>query len=110
MNLFSASGQRSTTIDTDTLSKYVKTCEKCEADKIDMNGIIGEQKLVIETLGIRIIELENINEGLHDAIGKVKSAYDDIIDANQKKRFWIWLKGVGIGIVTGAVTVIILLI
>lgn len=110
MNFLIVSSQETTTIDNATLSKYVKTCEKCEADKIDLEGILGEQKLIIKTLGVRIVELENINQGMKEAIGKIRIAYDDIIDANQKKKFWIWLKGVAVGVVVGAGTIIVLLL
>ena len=110
MNFLILSGQESTTIDNETLNKYVKVCEKCESDKIDLEGIIREQKLIIQTLGIRGNELEEINQGLNEAVGKIKVAYNDIIDANDKKKFWIWLKGVGVGIVTGAVVVLVLIL
>ena len=112
MNYFSASGQsrETTTIDNETLTKYVRTCDKCLADNVDLKNITTEQKLIIETQGIRIIELENTVDGLNGAIKKLRISYDTIVDATEKKKFWVWIKGVGIGIVTGAAIIILLMI
>jgi hypothetical protein len=110
MNLFSVSGQSTIQVDKALLTDLVRAAEKLKADNIDLKGIDENQKLIIESQGVRIIELENMTEILQEQIGNIKVAYSDIVDANQKKRFWIWLKGVGLGIVTGAATVIIILI
>lgn len=106
MNLFSAQGQSQITIEKALLTNLVKTAEKLKADNTDLHKIDGNQKLIIESQGIRIIELENFNDILQEQIGRIKVAYSDIIDADNRKNFWIWLKGVGIGIVTGAIVIL----
>ena len=110
MNLFPASGQQSTTIDNVTLTKYVKKCEKCEKDLIDTNSILQEQKLVIETLDIRILELEDTQNILKESVSKIKIAYNDIVRSEGKKKFWVWIKGALVGFVVGAATVVTILL
>lgn len=107
MNLFSASGQEQVTIDKETLSKYVKICEKCEADLKDYKGIVAELKVENEAKGVRLIELNQTVEDLNLAILKVKSAYDDLRSKSKKNKFWSWLKGVATGTVIGAVIMVI---
>lgn len=107
MNLFSAQGQsQEIKIEKALLTDLVKTAEKLKADNIDLQEIDNNQKLKLEIQGIRIIELENFNDILQEQIGRIKVAYSDIIDADNRKNFWIWLKGVGIGIVTGAIVIL----
>ena len=110
VNYFSASGQSTTTIDNATLTKMVLTCEKCQADLDDYELIVEDQKLILEAQSVRLIEMTETNEGLNLAIEKLKTAYDNLERKHRKKRFWIWIKGVGVGIITGAILAVALLI
>lgn len=110
MSFFAVHGQSQITIEKKLLNDLVRTAEKLKADNTDMAIIDKNQKLIIESQGIRIIELEDTITLMEEQILKVKTAYNDIISKNQKNRFWLWLKntlaGMGIG---GAVVFVLLL-
>ena len=108
MSLFSAQGQSQVQIDKTLLNDLVRTAEKLKADNVDLRKIDDNQKIIIESQGIRIVQLEDVNQILKEQIGKVKIAYADIVDTNQKGKFWIWIKGVAVGIVTGALIVLLI--
>lgn len=111
MSLFVAPGlSQEITIEKKLLNDLVRTAEKLKADNSDLREIDNNQKLLIETQAVRIIELENMNEIFTDQIARIKVAYNDIVDANRKQRFWVWLKGVGAGILIGAATIIVILL
>lgn len=110
MNLFSAQGQQQITIEKKLLNNLVRTAEKLKADNADLIEIDKNQKLLIETQAVRIIELENMKEIFTEQISRIKVAYADIVDSTRKQRFWVWIKGVGTGILIGAATVIIILL
>ena len=108
MNLFSAQGQSSLT--NDELSKLVRVCEKCEADKVDLKFIVADQKLILEAQAVRLIEKEELIQTLTSAVANIKIAYYDDLSKMQRGKFWVWIKGVGVGVVIGAAGVIIFLI
>lgn len=110
MNLFSAQGQLLTQIETTLLNDLVRTAEKLNADNADLKELDVNQKLVIEHQGIRIIELEDTLDLMKEQIAKIKIAYADIADKNRKGKFWVWIKGVGAGIVIGAGVIVVLLL
>ena len=108
MNYFSASGQSTTTIDNVTLTKMVRTCEKCLDDLDDYKMLDSEQKLIIEIRGARIADLEITQVDLKKAIEKIKESYKDLQRSIKHKRFWAWLVGVLEGAAIGAITIAVL--
>ena len=111
MNLFPAQGvSQEVKIEKTLLNDLVRTTEKLQADNIDLEKIDNNQKLIIESQGIRIVNLETTIEIMEDQIGKIKVAYQDIAKTNKKKKFWVWLKGVATGTVVGSVITIILIL
>ena len=101
----SALGQ-SITVDKSELTQMVRTCEKCTADLEDYKSIISEGKVIVQAMEVRLAEKQQVIADLNDAINKLKVAYKDLEESKNKGKFWVWLKGVGVGVVTGAAIII----
>ena len=74
---------------------------------VKVPAIDADQKLILEAQSVRIVQLTETNDALNGVIEKLNDAYDDLEKQHRKKKFWIWLKGVGSGIVTGAILVML---
>jgi len=108
MNLFSAQGQSQVTIEKTLLTDLVRTAEKLQADNADLKVIDANQKIIIEYQGVRIVELEDTLDMMKVQVDNIKVAYADLVEKKKAGNFWVWLKGIVVGIGATATAILLL--
>ncbi len=92
-----------------TASQKALDCENCQKDRVEYLSIIAEKVVKIEAQQAKIDNYDGAIEAIKIKYLQLLDEYEAYQKSTKKGKFWIWLKGVGTGIVIGAVAVLVLL-
>ena len=71
---------------------------------------IKDLKIKVEVLGVRLEQSAAAQLVLNTTILDWEKAYNQLEKKHKKNKFWIWLKGVGSGVIIGAAAIAALLL
>ena len=102
--------QSETNLSKQEVSEILRECDRCTKERLLDIETIKDLKVKVEALGVRLEQSIDAQSVLNEAIRNWEKAYNQLEKNQKKNKFWIWLKGVGAGVILGAAAVAALIL